>query len=280
MTAKRLMVLSLVLSVVGIAILLLGQANSVAPLPQSSSEQFTKVLIAKHSIRVGQPFTLNMFKWKEISEQELTNYLDYITEEQFSRLSLKAGIAHIAIKSGQVMSSADLIRPEGGVSMAYNVRSGYRAISVPVDEVTANSGFVQPGDKVDILMLGSQVSELKKYDNLVQGLYVTTIAKDVRVLAFNELSSSENFQKQRSSYGADLPDNSSVSLEVTPEQATQIVLANQIGKLTLSLRGADEIDAEIEQPFTVTSKLINPDSQQVAPNVGLIQLRPNSVKSN
>ncbi|MCW1891484.1 RcpC/CpaB family pilus assembly protein [Vibrio chagasii] len=36
------------------------------------------------------------------------------------------------------------------------------------------------------------------------------------------------------------PDDSSVSLEVTPEQANQVVLAKQLGKLTLVLRGQNE----------------------------------------
>lgn len=280
MTAKRLMVLSLILSVVGIAVLLFGQKEVTASVAGTPKVEYQKVLVAKQAIEVGQPFTVNMFKWKQLSDKELENYLDYISIDEFAELGIKAGIAHISIKKGQVMSADDFVRPEGGISMAYSVRSGFRAISVPVDEVTANSGFVQPGDKVDILMLGSQVSELKKYDNLVQGLYVTTIAKDVRVLAFNELASSENFQKQRSSYGANLPDNSSVSLEVTPEQATQIVLANQIGKLTLSLRGASDSAPQQSESFTVTSELINPQSKQVAPGLDLIQLRPSTEKTN
>ncbi|MCZ8486335.1 RcpC/CpaB family pilus assembly protein [Vibrio lentus] len=40
------------------------------------------------------------------------------------------------------------------------MQPGYRAISVPVDQVTSNSGFIEPGDRVDILLLGSQDGEL------------------------------------------------------------------------------------------------------------------------
>lgn len=280
MTAKRLMLLSLVLSAVGIAILLLGQEKPQVAQSQKALEVFQRVLVAKQGVEIGQPYTLNMFQWKDVPQSELDNYLDYISEDKFARLQLKSGIAHTEIVLGQVMSSDDFVVPKGGVSMAFKVRNGHRAVSVPVDSVTANSGFVQPGDKVDILLLGSQIEELKKYDNKVAGLYVTTIARDVRVLAFNQYSEPENFQKKRSSYGADIPDNSSVSLEVTPEQATQIVLANQIGKLTLSLRGAGEDNSKGTDTYTVTSKLINPASKQVAPDLGLIQLRPTQNKKN
>ena len=274
MTAKRLMLLSLILSSVGIAILLLNPSKPQLEQSQTAAEVFKRVLVAKQRVVMGQPYTLNMFQWEKVSEQELSNYLDFISEEEFSRLDLKSGIAHTAIQSGQVMSKDDFEAPTGGISMAFKVQSGHRAISVPVDAVTANSGFVQPGDKVDILLLGSQVEELKKYDNQVAGLYVTTIAVNVRVLAFNQYADPQDFQKNRSAYGADIPDNSSVSLEVTPEQATQIVLANQIGKLTLSLRAADEMMSDVDEKYTVTSTLINPESKLVAPDLGLIQLRP------
>ncbi len=274
MTAKRLMLLSLILSSVGIAILLLNPSKPQFEQSQAAAEAFKRVLVAKQKVVVGQPYTLNMFQWESVSEQELSNYLDFILEEEFSRLNLKSGIAHTAIQSGQVMSKDDFETSSGGISMAFKVQNGHRAISVPVDAVTANSGFVQPGDKVDILLLGSQVEELKKYDNQVAGLYVTTIAVNVRVLAFNQYADPQDFQKNRSAYGANIPDNSSVSLEVTPEQATQIVLANQIGKLTLSLRGAGEMVSDVDEKYTVTSTLINPESRLVTPDLGLIQLRP------
>ena len=114
---------------------------------------------------------------------------------------------------------------------------------------------------------------------MVEGLYVSTIATNVRILAFNNLSSSEGFQEKRHDYGAKIPDNSSVSLEVTPEQATQIVLANQLGRLTLSLRGSGETDFSLPQSHTITTTQLNPESKLIAPDVDLIQLRPNSDKN-
>ncbi|MFN3015914.1 Flp pilus assembly protein CpaB [Vibrio coralliilyticus] len=279
MTAKRLMMLSILLSSVGIGLLLLGQDNSEHQTKEQPEQVFQRVLVSGQDIGVGDVYTPNMFRWQSLSEEQLSDYIDYVTEDEITSINLASGIAHIAIKQGQVIAAADLIPPQGGASLALKVRAGYRAVSVPVDQVTANSGFVQPGDKVDILLLGSKVSELKKYDNVVEGLYVSTIATNVRILAFNNLSSSEGFQEKRHDYGAKIPDNSSVSLEVTPEQATQIVLANQLGRLTLSLRGSGETDFSLPQSHTITTTQLNPESKLIAPDVDLIQLRPNSDKN-
>ncbi|WP_114784099.1 Flp pilus assembly protein CpaB [Vibrio tetraodonis] len=276
MTAKRLMLVSILLSGIGIGLLLLN-----SPKPQSleasqAAAVFKRVLVSNQNIEAGDVYSATMFRWQAVPQNELDDYLDYITEDELESAHLSAGIAHIAIEKGQVISSADLTPPRGGVSLALKVRSGYRAISVPVDQVTANSGFVQPGDKVDVLLLASKLSELKKYDNRVEGLYVSTIAHNVRILAFNNLSSSEGFQEQRRDYGAKIPDNSSVSLEVTPEQATQIVLANQLGRLTLSLRGAGEPNLTEPVNSMITSTQLNPQSKIIAPDVDLIELRPNN----
>jgi len=281
MTAKRLMLLSLIVSVVGVALLILNRGNEQQSQSVQKSEPVVEavtVLVADQSIVPGEVYSPTMFRWQSVERPELDKYIDYITRESIGPNQLKAGIAHVAIKKGQVLSMADITRPEGSFSLATKVRQGFRAISVPVDQVTANSGFILPGDKVDILLLGSKISELKKYNNLVEGLYVSTIATQVRVLAFNQLDNTEDFQDQRRSLNTKVPENSSVSLEVTPEQATQIVLANQLGKLTLSLRSVTESgDAQTpEQAYTVTSKLVNPDSKLIAPDVGLVQLRANS----
>lgn len=276
MTAKRLMLVSILLSGIGIGLLLLNSPTPQSPEANQATAVFKRVLVSNQHIEAGDVYSATMFRWQAVPQNELDDYLDYITEDELESAHLSAGIAHIAIEKGQVISSADLTPPRGGVSLALKVRSGYRAISVPVDQVTANSGFVQPGDKVDVLLLASKLSELKKYDNQVEGLYVSTIAHNVRILAFNNLSSSEGFQEQRRDYGAKIPDNSSVSLEVTPEQATQIVLANQLGRLTLSLRGAGEPNLTKPVNAMITSTQLNPQSKKIAPDVDLIELRPNN----
>lgn len=276
MTAKRLMALSLLFAAVGTAILLLSKGNTKSLSPSEPIDTSISVLVANQDIKPGQAYTTNAFRWQTITEAELEQYVDYISRDTFNPSQLKSGVAYVAMNKGQIISLADITKPKGSFSLANKVRDGYRAVSVPVDQVTANSGFIQPGDNVDILLLGSKTNELKKYDNLVQGLYVSTIATGVKVLAFNDLDSSENFQEKRRDYGAEIPKNSSVSLEVLPEQAAQIVLANQLGKLTLSLRSTIESEtvAPPSDPYTETSSLINPSNRVIAPDVGLVQLRP------
>ncbi|OBT19792.1 Flp pilus assembly protein CpaB [Vibrio tasmaniensis] len=286
MTAKRLMLLSLFCSVLGLSVLLLSQTNSESATTSSkqAAKQTVKVLVPTRTIEIGQTYTPNSFRWKEVPQQELENYIDHVTPEDISADHTMSGLARTKLVKDSILSKADITEPEGGYSLSLKLQPGYRAISVPVDQVTSNSGFIEPGDRVDILLLGSQDGELLRYGNSSQGLYVTTIVHDARVLAFNNKQTAESYQKARESNGFEdgVPDDSSVSLEVTPEQANQVVLAKQLGKLTLVLRGQNEAQDQPQHANAVTLKVISPDTTQVLPDVGLVEFRADNktVKTN
>ena len=277
MTAKRLMLLSLFCSVLGLSVLLLSQTNNESAITSSkqAAKQMVKVLVPTRTIEIGQTYTPNSFRWKEVPQQELENYIDHVTPEDISTDHTMSGLARTKLVKDSILSKADITEPEGGYSLSLKLQPGYRAISVPVDQVTSNSGFIEPGDRVDILLLGSQDGELLRYGNSSQGLYVTTIVHDARVLAFNNKQTAESYQKARESNGFEdgIPDDSSVSLEVTPEQANQVVLAKQLGKLTLVLRGQNEAQDQPQHANAVTLKVISPDTTQVLPDVGLVEFR-------
>ncbi|MEZ8310842.1 Flp pilus assembly protein CpaB [Vibrio splendidus] len=277
MTAKRLMLLSLFCSVLGLSVLLLSQTNneSATTSSQQAVKQTVKVLVPTRTIEIGQAYTPNSFRWKEVPQQELENYIDHVTPDDISAAHTMSGLARTKLVKDSILSKADITEPEGGYSLSLKLQPGYRAISVPVDQVTSNSGFIEPGDRVDILLLGSQDGELLRYGNSSQGLYVTTIVHDARVLAFNDKQTAESYQKARESnqHKKVVPDDSSVSLEVTPEQANQVVLAKQLGKLTLVLRGQNEAQDQPQHANAVTLKVISPDTTQVLPDVGLVEFR-------
>lgn len=281
MTAKRLLLLSLLCSLVALSVLLFSQGNNASEkVSVPTTQQTIKVLVPSRTIDIGQNYTPNSFQWKAIPLGELENYIDYVTPESISADHSMSGIAQTKLVEGSVLSHADITEPKGGYSLSFKLQPGYRAISVPVDQITANSGFIQPGDRVDILLLGSQDGELLRYGNSSQGLYVTTIVHDARVLAFNNTQAAESYQKVRDSYGAVIPDNSSVSLEVTPEQANQVVLAEQLGKLTLALRGQNDTQVNVQQANSVTLEVISPDTTQILPDVGLVEFRADNKTIN
>jgi pilus assembly protein CpaB len=103
-----------------------------------------------------------------------------------------------------------------------------RAVSVRSNDVAGVAGFVLPGDKVDILLTRS---------NADQGQPVTQVlAENVRVLGIDQLSDDST----------DKPGVArAVTVEVTPDQADIVSLAQAVGNVSFTLRHvADETPLE------------------------------------
>ncbi len=92
-------------------------------------------------------------------------------------------------------------------------------MTVRVDDVRGVAGFVLPGDFVDIVMIADEVSSRRQS-------YSDILLEHVKVLAIDQIAS-EAEEKPTVARA--------VTLEVTKEQAQKILVASNVGKLSLIL---------------------------------------------
>jgi len=113
---------------------------------------------------------------------------------------------------------------------------GNRAISISVDTVSSVTSLIKPEDRVDII--GTfRFPEMKGDKSL--DVITMTILQSVRVIATgHDLGNSFNNPKRKTR------GYSTVTLELTPKEVEMIVFATQKGRLTLSLRDAQETGFE------------------------------------
>jgi Flp pilus assembly protein CpaB len=110
-----------------------------------------------------------------------------------------------------------------------------RAVSIDVEDQTAISGLVFPGDHVDLMLLlqmpalegvdGEEVTGPDSFEPHV----AETILEDIRVLAVDRVINDIEGQEPQKL--------STVTLELTPKQVEMIHSVRDIGDLALSLRG-------------------------------------------
>jgi pilus assembly protein CpaB len=115
----------------------------------------------------------------------------------------------------------------GGSTLSALITKNYRALSVRVDDVVGVSGFVLPGNKIDVLTT--------KMDRITQKATTKTLLQNVKVLAVDQEASRENEKPAIVK---------AVTLEVTQEQAELIVQAMQEGTIQLTLR--NPLDSNVE----------------------------------
>ena len=130
---------------------------------------------------------------------------------------------------------------EGGMTPTFSgkVPEGLRAMTVRVDEVNSISGFLQPRDRVDLLMSHGSGAEQVIYP-LIEQLEV--IATGTQTL----VDKSGAGRERRFA---------TITVQVSPTQAKRITLAQQVGKLTAMLRNPDDESPLSDAPLTVAELL-------------------------
>jgi len=113
-------------------------------------------------------------------------------------------------------------------SLSSLLQEGKRAVAVRVDDIRGVAGFIVPGDFVDIVLIRAE--EGSRREN-----YSEMLLQQVKVLAIDQLASERQEQPTVAK---------AVTLEVTPEQAQKVLLATNIGKLSLILRQPGEVASQ------------------------------------
>ncbi|MBU2102688.1 MAG: Flp pilus assembly protein CpaB [Candidatus Omnitrophota bacterium] len=121
--------------------------------------------------------------------------------------------------------------------LSQTIDGGMRAITIPVDQISAIEGLIKPADRVDIIGTFNFPTEKGG-----QGLpLVVTLFEGVKVLATNRNLS----QYQTSSK------TGTITLALRPEDARMLAYVLEVGRIRLVLRGP--LDAAQEEYSTLTT---------------------------
>jgi pilus assembly protein CpaB len=144
------------------------------------------------------------------------------------RGAISGAAARIPIAAGDPIRRNEIVKPGDRDFLQVVLSPGSRAIAIPVAAGGASTGLLYPGDRVDVVLTQQfQNNEMP----LTRRSVGETVVEDLRVLAIDAPGT-------KAPQG-EAPFGRTVTLEVTPVQAEKINVAIDLGKLSLTLRGAD-----------------------------------------
>lgn len=150
-------------------------------------------------------------------------------------LSARIGyVAAVPIKEGEQITEQKLLRP--GEVMSSSIPKGKRAFTIAINDITGVAGKIRPGDKVDIIGLFKTVDERTKTADKAEAV---TILQNITVFSVGRtyvLESMPRGSEEKAGPNANDVNFSNVTLLLSPRQAMDIALAQEIGTLALSLR--------------------------------------------
>src|SRR6516162_8606005 len=217
------------------------------PLARPEAPQ-RSVLVARGAIARGQILKAQDFSWQVWPEGGIDK--NYILPGARTAENFAGWVARDPFAAGEPISEAKIVSPGSRGFLAAVLGPGMRAVSVPVTATSGISGFVFPGDQVDILI----THQLTGGD--AQHRAAETVLHDVRVIGIDQKLDTKNSEALVAH---------TATLEVTPKQSEMIAVAAEIGKLSLSLRSlampsdekhvADANAADAQATYTMDSEV-------------------------
>lgn len=197
-----------------------------------------KILVAMVDINIGEKLdarTVKLEEWPKDRVPEGAVYELTEVDGKFPRTRMYAGEP---ILEAKLMGS-------NNSSATQTIPKGFRVVSIKASVENAGGGLIQPGDRVDVLVLLRKSAEVPETGT-------RTILKDVNVFSVDgatERSVDEDGRARALS---------TVSLLLKPRQAESAMLASELGRMFLTLRRPDDDveDTDVEGE-TVKSLLGN-----------------------
>ncbi|EAU45681.1 Flp pilus assembly protein CpaB [Salipiger bermudensis] len=119
--------------------------------------------------------------------------------------------------------------PGGDAGLTSRLERGERAFAIKVDVATGVSGFLRPGDRVDVYWTGRVPGN---DPNLPQGDVTKLIETGIRLIAVDQTAESETANPTTIAR--------TVTVAITPQQVAGLAQAQSTGRLSLSLMAAND----------------------------------------
>jgi pilus assembly protein CpaB len=201
----------------------------------------TYVLVANEDLPSGMLLKKEHVRWQAWPDESLPEiYIvrlnstpeETATQEAAADEEILGAVVRRGISAGEPIARGRIIKAGERGFLAAVLRPGFRAMSVRVDATTGIAGFVQPGDRVDVIL----THQIPRGDTIRRAS--ETILGNVRVLAIDQTTNDETGEAKV---------GKNATFELTAKQTELLTVANDIGSLSLALRSLAIDDEEMDR---------------------------------
>lgn len=202
-----------------------GQQTIAAVAAPAPKERIHEVLVADADLPAGTFVKPQQLRWQRWPTDDVP--ASYVLNGRDTQDAMVGAVVRRRIAIGEPVTDGAVVKPGERGFLAAVLNPGMRAVSVPINPTSGNSGLIFPGDRVDLILTQTLVSNVDK--DLVRRASETVLS-DLRVIAMGAATDDDPEE------GKDNEKAKTATLEVTPAQAEKVALLTELGKLSLSLR--------------------------------------------
>lgn len=213
--------------------------QAAAPQIQIQEVEYVPVLAIGADVSVGQRITEDMLTSIKWPAEALTSNLINMDDQPDAKAQFVNSLARQPMAQGETISRAKVIMAGDSGIMAALLKPGMRAVTTRISVDTAAGGFIQPGDRVDVIIRENlpiprnNAQDGRQRTPERTNLFVAqTLFENVKVLAIDQ-----TFTTGADS-GAAIP-GSTATFELSQSDAELLQEAEGYGDLYLTLRGVN-----------------------------------------
>src|SRR3954452_19083362 len=205
------------------------------------------VVVAAVDIPEGTTISFDMISQRSVPEQFVTSSV--VKPDSASYVVNQKVL--VPVQAGDPLLWSQFETTKAAERLSTKVQRKARAITIEASKKTEVGGWVRPNDHVDVI---GTFKDPQSNESVA-----VTLLQNVIVLATGKITGTTNVnlipEGQR--------DYNNVSLLVIPEEAEILVLAQELGALTLSLRNEDDVDIIEERGRATISTLLSGERTRV-----------------
>ena len=208
-----------------------------------------RVLVAVTTLSRGSFVRAEHLHWQAWPAQGIAE--TFVREGTRQVQDFAGAVVRTPVIAGQPVTAQNVVFPGERGFLAAVLTPGMRAISVPVNATSGISGFVFPGDEVD-LVLSIKMNDKGGTGSARVRYASETVIRGVRVLAVDQRIEKKDGEAVVAK---------TATLEVTPRQAEKVAMALEMGALSLSLHSLAEPapEANVETMRATTTRAYTRD---------------------
>jgi len=229
MSPRQLIVLVVAaIAAVGALLLIRGMGSRPAPQTAEAAAPIAgeQVLVAAHDIPEGAALAPSDLAVALFPTASLAPSFVRLSQQPSAQADMVGAVARRAFAQGEPITAGGVLQPDGHGFMAAVLQPGYRAVAIEINPQTSAGGFIQPNDHVDVLVTARDNS------GGADAVSSDIVLRDVRVLALGDKTAPQTTGDHPETVEANV-----AVLELTPEEARSLALADEMGTISLALRG-------------------------------------------
>lgn len=201
------------------------------------------IYVATRALKYGEELLPDAVRLTAFPTASLPEGVFTKAEDLFSKGETVPRIVLRGIETNEAILAVKVTEPGEEAGISSQLKRGERAFAIKVDVSSGVSGFLRPGDRVDVYWTGSVGGGNMRTEGNSTGEVTKLIDTGVRLIAIDQVANTEMTETVIAR---------TVTVAATPQQVAALAQAQSTGRLTLSLVGA--MDDSVSEAIEVDQK--------------------------